>query len=231
VTRRLLLLLGLAWLAALGGARAQAQVVLGQDGSYALAPAVSYLRDSAGTMTLADVLQPARQAALQPVANSATATNFGLTPDAIWMRVAVRLAPGAPRDWLLQVAYPPLDSVDLYVPDGAGGWARSRAGDSVLPRDSMPHRTHVLRVALPPGSEHLLYVRVASQGPVSAPLRLWQPEACGPGDQKTYSVLSLYFGLLLGLLAYNLLLYLSVRDRAFLLYVAFVACLGWRKAR
>lgn len=224
---RRLVLAGVALLLALGLARAQAQVVvLGQEGSYSLAPAVSYLRDRTGQMTLADVLQPARQAALQPVADSATATNFGLTPDAIWMRVAVRLATGAPRDWLLQVAYPPLDSVDLYVPDGEGGWARSRAGDSVLPRDSVPHRTHVLRLALPPGSDHLLYVRVASQGPVSAPLRLWQPDALWASDQKTYSVLSLYFGLLLGLLAYNLLLYLSVRDRAFLLYVAFVASLG-----
>lgn len=217
----LLLFFGLA-----GFARAQAPLVLGQDGSYSLAPAVSYLRDSSGKMTLAEVLQPAQQASLQPVADSATATNFGLTPDAIWMRVAVRLAPGAPRDWLLQVAYPPLDSVDLYVPDGEGGWARNRAGDSVLPRDSVSHRTHVLQVALPPGNEHLLYVRVASQGPVSAPLRLWQPDALWASDQKTYSVLSLYFGLLMGLLAYNFLLYLSVRDRAFLLYVAFVASLG-----
>ena len=116
--------------------------------------------------------------------------------------------------------------MDLYLPDGEGGWARSRAGDSVLPRDSVPHRTHVLRVALPPGNEHLLYVRVASQGPVSPPLRLWQRDALWASDQKTYSVLSLYFGLLLGLLAYNFLLYLSLRDRAFLLYVAFVASLG-----
>ena len=54
----------------------------------------------------------------QPVADSATATNFGLTSDAIWMRVDLRLAAGAPRDWLLQVAYPPLDSAQLYVPDG-----------------------------------------------------------------------------------------------------------------
>ena len=135
MTQRLLLI-GMTWLLALGLARAQAPVVLGEEGSYSLAPAVSYLRDSSGKMTLADVLQPARQASLQLVGDSTTATNFGLTPDAIWMRVAVRLAPGAPRDWLLQVTYPPLDSVDLYVPNGEGGWPRSRAGDSVLPRDS-----------------------------------------------------------------------------------------------
>ncbi len=205
---------------------AQAQVVLGQEGSYALAPAVSYLRDGPGRLTLAEVLEPAQQARLQTVAGNASATNFGLTSDAIWMRIGLQLTPGAPRNWLLQVAYPPLDSIELYVPDGRGGWARSQAGDSVLPRDSVPHRTHVLRVALPPGDDHLLYVRVASHGPVSAPLRLWQADALWASDQATYSVLSLYFGLLLGLLAYNLLLFLSVRDLAFIHYVAFVASLG-----
>jgi len=217
------------WLALCGWAlpgAAQVPLVLGNGGSYALAPAVSYLRDPGGILTLDDVLQPAAQARLQPVADSTTATNFGLTPDAIWMRVTLRLATGAPRDWLLQVAYPPLDRIELYQPDGRGGWARSRAGDTVQPRDSVPHRTHVLRVALPAGDDHVLYVRVASQGPVSAPLRLWQPDALWASDQVTYSVLSLYFGLLLGLLAYNLLLFVSVRDPAFLLYVAFVASLG-----
>ena len=89
------------WLALCGWAlpgAAQVPLVLGNGGSYALAPAVSYLRDPGGSLTLDDVLQPAAQARLQPVADSTTATNFGLTPDAIWMRVTLRLATGAPRD-------------------------------------------------------------------------------------------------------------------------------------
>ncbi len=223
LTRYLYILL--LW-AAMGLAHAQTPVLLDKNGSYSLSQGVSALHDESGGLTLQDVLQPERQKQLQPVADSATATNFGLTSDAIWMRVDLRLAAGAPRDWLLQVAYPPLDSVQLYVPDGQGGWVGSRSGDTVSPREGPSHRTHVLRVALPAGDAHALYLRVASQGPVSAPLRLWRPDALAASDQITYSVLSLYFGLLLGLLAYNLLLYLSVRDTAFLLYVAFVASLG-----
>lgn len=202
----------------------QAPLQLGREGSYALSPAFNFLVDESATMTLDQVLAPEAQSRMRPV--PATATNFGLTPAAVWLRAPLRLAPGAPRDWLLEVAYPPLDRIDLYVPDGRGGWVHTMAGDTVSPDLRLPHRAHVLRVALPAGDEHTVYLRIASRGPLSAPSRLWQPEALWARDQATYSALSLYFGLLLGLLAYNLLLYLSVRDKAFLLYVGFAASLG-----
>lgn len=76
----------------------------------------------------------------------------------------------------------------------------------------------------------MLYVRAASQGNVSIPVTLWQPAALWKSDQQTYSVFSLYFGLLMGLVAYNLLLFFSIRDRAYLIYVAFAASVGLSQA-
>jgi hypothetical protein len=49
-------------------------------------------------------------------------------------------------------------------------------------------------------------------------------------DQAEYATISLYFGLLIGLLLYNLLLFFSVRDRPYLIYVAFVACMAIAQA-
>ncbi|MBX3652594.1 MAG: PAS domain S-box protein [Ramlibacter sp.] len=215
-----------------GPARAQASVVLGNEGSYGLSRVFDHMEDPGGAMTLAQVLQPAAQARFVAVARDtgATFTNFGLTSSAIWLRADLRTPPGAPHEWLLEVAYPPLDRIDLYVPDGNGGYTHSQAGDTVDPRDRVPHRNHVLRASLPPGESHMIYMRIASQGPVSAPTRLWQPAALAASDQSTFAALSLYFGLLLGLLFYNLLLYLSVRDTAFLLYVAFAAGMGVAQA-
>ncbi len=206
------LLLGTAW--------AQTPVTLGHDGSYALTRAFSYYEDQYD-VGLKEVLSPEIQKLFRPV--PAKGSNFGLSGSSFWLRADLKLAPGAPREWLLEVAYPPLDRIELYVPDGRGAHVRELGGDTVPPAGRMAHRNHVLRVSLPAGDAHTLYMRISSQGPVSAPTRLWQPAALWASDQVTFSALSLYFGLLLGLLAYNLLLYFSVRDRAFVLYVAFVA--------
>lgn len=217
---------GLRWillLAALllGAARAQAPVTLGGEGSYPLTHAFSWLEDEGGALPLDEILRPQRQAGFRPV--PARGSNFGLSSSAFWLRADLRLAPGAPREWLLEVAYPPLDRIELYVPDGRGGYVRELAGDSLPGSGRIPHRNHVLRVSLPAGDAHTLYMRISSQGPVSAPTRLWQPAALWAADQETFAALSMYFGLLLGLLAYNLLLFFSVRDRAFVLYVAFAS--------
>jgi PAS domain S-box-containing protein len=214
-------LLGLL-LAALAIAAPAADVRIGSAGSYPLSHEFSYLIDPSQKLTLDDIAQPATQARFRPLRPVGSGPNFGFDTAAFWLRVSGAAAAGAPRHWLLEVAYPPLDHLELYVP-GPGGYAKQEAGDH-LPFSSraVAHRNHVLPVTLAPG-ESTLYLRIQSEGAVIAPVTLWQERALWHHDQLAYSGLSLYFGLLAGLLVYNLLLFASIRDRVYLLYVAFVA--------
>jgi PAS domain S-box-containing protein len=153
--------------------------------------------------------------------------NFGLTHSAIWLKVVVDVPPNAPADWLLEIAYPPLDNLDLWSPAPGGGFVHQAGGDSYpFSHKAVPHRNHVLPVHLPPGRRSELWLRLQSEGTVAAPATLWQADALWQHDLATYSALSLYFGLLIGLFLYNLLLFISVREGAYLLYVLFVAWMG-----
>lgn len=214
-----IVLLALALLVSDGAA---ADVQIGSAGSYPLSHEFSYLIDPTDQLTLRDVTQPAMQARFEPLLVTGPGANFGFNTAAIWLRVTLQTGPEAPRDWLLEVAYPPLDHLDLYSP-GPAGYLRQEAGDH-LPFSSrvIPHRNHVLPLTLAPGVS-TLYLRIQSEGAVTAPVTLWQERALWEHDQLTYSGLSLYFGLLIGLLLYNLLLFTSIRDRVYLLYVLFVA--------
>jgi PAS domain S-box-containing protein len=207
------------------------EVAVGSEGSYALSRSFSYLEDAGGELALADLLKPDAQSRFQPVPQTGSSTNFGLTRSAIWLRVALRTARDAPADWMLELAYPPLDRLELYAPDGKGGFSRQVGGD-LLPfaERVVVHRNHVMPVRLKPGAANVLYLRVTSGGTVSAPVRLWRPAALWAHDQAEYATISLYFGLLIGLLLYNLLLFFSVRDRPYLIYVAFVACMAIAQA-
>lgn len=205
---------------------AQAQsgtLAVGQEASYPLSRDFMVLEDTAGQWTLDDVLAPQQQAGFKPVARGGAATNFGLTASAYWLRITLQPQSDAPRQWLLEVAYPALDQLALFTANTRGGFDRQTGGDlQPFANRSIPHRNHVLPLTLIPGQETTLYLRVQSQGTVSAPVRIWQPQALWAHDQAEYALLSLYFGLLIGLFLYNLLLYGSVRDRAYLIYVAFV---------
>lgn len=206
-------------------------IEIGTRDSYVLSGNFTYVEDPGAALKLEDLLKPDMQARFKPVPQGATATNFGTTNSAIWLRVALRTGKDTPRRWLLDLAYPPLDRLDLYLSKPEGGYAHQSGGDSLpFPERLVPHRNHVKPIDLEPDSEAILFMRVASQGVVSAPTKLWQPAALWQDDQRTYSIFSLYFGLLVGLLLYNLLLFLSVRDKAYLIYVAFVACIGISQA-
>jgi PAS domain S-box-containing protein len=209
------------------------QLPIGNSESYALSDAFEVFEDVSARMSLEDVQRPAVQASFRPVKAGMTSTNFGLSRSAFWLRLTLHPAADAPASWLLEVAYPPLDQLELYVsaPSAVGGFSRQTGGDSQPYADRVvPHRNHVLPVTLQPGKPGTIYLRLGSSGTLAAPSRLWQAAALWRHDQLTYSALSLYFGLLIGLFAYNLLLFISLRDRAYLFYVIFVACIALSQA-
>lgn len=202
-------------------------VALGNEPRHNLNPWVNVLEDPDGTLGLEDILLDAQQARFHAVKGSGPAANFGMNRGAVWLRVHVRANAGSDPNWLLELAYPPLDHLQLYSPDPRGGWQRQVGGDwEPFTSRAIAHRNHVLPVHIPPGRTSTLYLRLASEGVVAAPLRLWRPQALWQFDQVAYAVQAMYFGLLVGLLLYNLLLFLSVRDPAFLVYVGFVASMG-----
>jgi PAS domain-containing protein len=224
--------LGLCCALALGAARAEPGVfAVGSDDRYELSKAFTYLEDRSAALTIDDVQQPQWQALFQPVPQRGHGTNFGFTSSAIWLRITLVSAAAAPVDWLLELAYPPLDDVQLYAPGEGGQWRRFVAGDRrPFSQRAVPHRNHVLPVTLAPGSATTIYLRLASEGSVVAPVTLWRPWALWQHDHAAYGALSLYFGLLIGLLFYNLLLFVSVRDVGYLIYVGFVGMMALGQA-
>ncbi len=225
--RRRCVLLGGALAMAAGAAwPAAGEIAIGGGQRYALSRSFTFLEDPAGELAIDDVLQPAVQARFGAVPARGDGVNFGFTRSALWLRIVLRAGPGIPPDWLLELAYPPLDSIELYAPDGTG--PHRQAGGDLLPFSAraVPHRNHVLPVHLRADGSTTLYLRLQSQGALVAAATLWRPAALWQHDQAVYGVLSSYFGLLVGLLLYNLLLYVSVRDVGYLIYVGFAAAMG-----
>lgn len=156
--------------------------------------------------------------------------NFGYSDSAFWLAFDVRPDAGAPREWLLEIGFPSIDHLEVYAP-GPGDQRKFEAGDLRPFSDrQLVHRNFIFPVELQSDKTQTIFVRIASQGSLTVPLRLWQPRAFGEAEQFSYSALALYFGMLLALGVYNLMLYLSLRDRVFLAYVAFVLCMAMGNA-
>ena len=97
----------------LGVCAQPAPLQIGSAPQYPLSRAFSYLDDSTAALTLQDVLAPAHQARFIPVTQVEATTNFGATRSAIWLRVQLQATADAPAPWLLEIANPALDRLDL----------------------------------------------------------------------------------------------------------------------
>lgn len=189
-----------------------------------LGPKTFYLIDRAGTLTLDDVRSPAVGARF--VRNTGQHPNFGFTRDWVWLRIAVRPPANALPPWTLEIGYPPLDQVEVYTPIGGdtrSGFLVRSTGDTVpFANRELPSRDYLFRLDLQPDEEQTIYIRVRSESSLTVPLRLLSPAGMEQRRGETF-VLAVFFGALLALALFNLLLYITLRDRSYLFYVAFVA--------
>ncbi|HEX4938792.1 MAG TPA: 7TM-DISM domain-containing protein, partial [Candidatus Kapabacteria bacterium] len=84
------------------------------------------LVDQQGRLSFDDIRQaPADR--WQPVATAFP--NFGFTNAAVWLRLELVNTAATQRDYVLQVEYPLLDSVQFHSPDPAGQYRHIETGD------------------------------------------------------------------------------------------------------
>jgi len=183
--------------------------------TYALAQHADYLVDETAKLTEIDVQTPAIAAGFRPLGNRSV--NLGVTSSALWLRLQVDVPREAAGRWLLVFDYAPLDRVEVFA-----GTQRLLGGDH-LPKSQQlfDHRMHVLPLELSEGQGQWIYARLQSTGNLNSTARLITPSALHQQDQRDYVIYGLCFGMLLALAAYNFLLYLVLRERAYLSYVAY----------
>ncbi|WP_458373867.1 hybrid sensor histidine kinase/response regulator [Pseudomonas laurylsulfatiphila] len=185
--------------------------------------------DAGGQATIADIR--AQAAAGNFKAHNKDTLNAGYSRSVFWLKIDLHYRPTDPaaqRTWLLELAYPPLDHLDLYLPDAAGNYQLVRQTGDALPFASREIRqnNYLFDLTFKPEQAETLFLRLQSEGSIQAPVTLWSSTAYLEEQPVRLYVLGLIYGVLLGMLVYNLFIYLSVRDTSYLYYIFYIASFG-----
>lgn len=185
--------------------------------------------DHDGSASIGQVSAPAFASRFQ--AHPHEVLNAGYSTSVFWLRIDLNYAAppsAAPRQWLLELAYPPLDHLELYLPDAQGVFRLAQRTGDALPYASRQIRqnNYLFELPLQPGQATTAYLRLHSQGSVQAPLTLWSTQAYLEDQPTRLYVLGMIYGVLLVMLVYNLFIYLSVRDVSYLYYILYIASFG-----
>jgi two-component system, sensor histidine kinase LadS len=146
------------------------------------------------------------------------APNFGFDRNTYWFRVDIKNNT-AMKDWLMEIDFAPLDSIDFFVKSDTG-WIHKTDGD-VYPigQRDINHRQPIFAIDLPEGETTRIFLRVNTTSSLQLPLVLWRSPEFVHASFKIQLFNGLFFGAMVLMTLYQLFLFISVRDRTTLYYV------------
>lgn len=190
-----------------------------------LTPHLSYVHDKGAVDSADDAWRLIDAGRFEPVPDGKTA--FGFQEGAYWFHARLlNRNPDEPH-WVLVQSFALLDRVDVYLRYPDGRIVHHESGD-YLPFSSrtIPYRHPNFRVDLPLGQTVDLLVRAQSQSSMQVPLELYTPAAFTSFSRDAQFVMGVYYGILLALFVYNLVLWLTLRDASYFWYLFHISAFG-----
>jgi methyl-accepting chemotaxis protein len=148
--------------------------------------------------------------------------NFAFTKSAYWFRFAVENTGGEVFDTFFEISYPLLNFVDLYVPE-EGGYKQIKTGNRYPFYDrEIVDKNFVFALKSPPGLR-TYYLRVETESSMNFIPSLFSQKAYLAKKEQELPLIWIYYGFMIIMTLYNLLVFFSSRDRSYLFYVIFIA--------
>ncbi len=150
--------------------------------------------------------------------------SFGFDKRTYWYRFGIENSSNRDEELVLEIDYPVLDFVDVYLLEPDGRWELHRFGDKIpFSARTVKHHNFILPFHSEPNSKRQILIRVQTNGSHQVPLVVWKRLAFEAHDQNQLMGQGIYFGVMMVMVLYNLFIYMSVRDASYLFYVGSVA--------
>lgn len=186
----------------------------GIDAPVSLSGELAILRDPTGALTIDDIVSRDAEFEFDPIPSMLTE---GYRKGAIWVRFTLS-APGPVHQWFLQIERPLIEQVNLYVSDGAGGFAESapgrrHAGDDIV-AETYPS---IFPISVPSTATEY-YIRLQSSTSITTALNLWQEEGWEDHRRSDDWIIGIVVGAIGVMIFVNLLFFAWIKDRTYILY-------------
>ena len=190
-----------------------------------LSPHLGYRHDATGADRAKDAWRRVEADGFDALPGGKDA--FGFQSGAFWFHATIVNRNPDEQRWLLVQEYPLSDRLDIYLRYPDGRTVHHVGGDHVpFSARSVRYRHPNVLVDLPPGQPVQLLLRVQSQSSMQVPLQLYTPSAFTEVSRDAQLAIGLYYGILLALFFYNLVLWISLRDASYFWYLCHISAFG-----
>lgn len=182
---------------------------------------IEYLEDKNGTMTLDEASAPA----LEWSQTKEKAFNFGFTPSVYWFKMTVVNKSKKDIPWFFEIDYPMLNYIRLFIPAEKGKFNIKETGNRhPFNERDVKNRTFIFSLNAKPGA-WTYYMRIQTVSSMNFQVLAWSPSSYYDSVFYELPLYWIYYGLMMVMVIYNLLLFISIREKSYILYTVFI--IGW----
>ena len=197
-------------------------IVLTDDkGEYAIGRSLEILEDKEGTMGLDEVRKPENES--KWMKSELDVPNFGYSNSIYWVHFKIQNQSNLNR-FYLEDSYPMIDYLEVWIQDKNKIWKNKITGDtSIFNSRDLDYRNYIFILDnIESKNASDIYVKVKSAGSIQIPMTIWTPEQFTKKSVREYLLKGAYYGLMLIMIIYNFLLFLSFRERNYILYILYI---------
>lgn len=182
---------------------------------------IEILEDHNGLWTIDEVTSGALRNAFNP----SSTNNLGHKVGTYWIRFTLSNIADSNIPFYLELSYPRIDQLVVYSPTNNGSYTlKSSSHFSPVKERDVDHRNFVFNESIPPNATCTYYIRLESTGfgSVNFPLDIWSPTAFLNKTENELMIYGLFYGFLMIVVIYHLILYRHIRQKYILFYGSYI---------
>jgi two-component system, sensor histidine kinase ChiS len=182
---------------------------------------IEILEDKERVYLLSDLLSDS--SSYYFVKNNTEIINLGISNSAYWYRFSIENLTEEFKPIVLEHSFALNDYVDFYIPERYGQYEVIHSGNFIpIPNRSYPSKDYTVAFDLEPGERKQIFLRIAGRDSLYSVIKVWKPEKYNQFKTNEYMFHGAYFGLILFLTLYNLLVFLTTKDKDYIFYVLYL---------
>jgi signal transduction histidine kinase/ActR/RegA family two-component response regulator len=149
--------------------------------------------------------------------------NFGFAAHPVWVQTSLYNAEDTAQSLFVEVTSTVLDQVDLYYREQGKEWECIPNGERVVQSMRDHHFINPLfYLNIPAQTAVDIVFACGDEGTVPFSARLWEYDQFPEHAYKEMAFYGIYYGILIAMFIYNLVLFFVIRERVYLYYISYV---------
>lgn len=205
---------------------AQSSISVNKDSDHiSIGNKIEILEDQSGTYIFDDILS--QDLSRKFISSETDEPNFGFTSSVYWVRFRLANSDSGYISRYLELSYPLIDDIKMFVPDKNGGWTVKTSGDHhPFSSREISHRNFIFKLNVKPGTQ-TYYMRFMTTSSMNLPLSLWSEKSLINKIGFEQILFGIFFGAVIIMIVYNIFLFIGLKDISFIYLFLFIASWGF----